>query len=93
MILELSNPMHLPALVERGFAAESNLDGVRRAYQDPLFHSDLNAFVNYSEVTDWQVSNEVLSSLAATRKFSDKSKTAIWAVGPLNYKVTRIYHA
>lgn len=70
---------------------EELLRGVLAAYSDPLFHPELRAFLDYSEPVEWRVTAEFLTRLASRRKFSAKSRTAIWAVGPLNYGMCRAY--
>jgi hypothetical protein len=65
--------------------------GARTAYQDPRFHSDLNGFFDYSGVTSWKVTTDFLASLAAKRRFSVTTKTAIFVQGSLSYGMTRIY--
>lgn len=65
--------------------------GVRTAYQDPQFHSELNGFFDYSGVTDWKVSNDFLIMLAAKRRFSAATRTAIFVRGSLGYGMTRVY--
>lgn len=66
-------------------------ENVRLAYQDPRFHPDLRCFLDYSGVTDWQIPISVLTDLAASRKFSGKSRTAFFVVGSLSYGMTRAY--
>jgi len=64
-----------------------------KAFNDPQFHPALNAFLDYSMVTDWQVSGATCSNLARSRKFAENTKTAIVAVGPVGYGLGRVYEA
>lgn len=76
-----------------GVITESEiLLGAHELYQDPTFHPDLNCLLDYSEVTDWQISNEFLALMASKRRYTEKSRTAICATGPLGYGISRVYH-
>ena len=55
--------------------------GAAMAYQDSRFHPDLRAFFDFSGVTDWQLTTSELLRMAHIRKFSDKSRTAIFVLG------------
>lgn len=65
--------------------------GARTAYRDPEFHPDLNGFYDFSGVTEWKVTRGFMASLAAERKFSAKTKTAILVHGDLGFGMARIY--
>lgn len=77
-----------------GIVTEDDLRlGAAKGYADPRFHPDLRAFLDYTDVTDWRVSTNFLTRMAANRRFSEKSKTAILAVGLLNFGMSRAYQA
>jgi hypothetical protein len=67
--------------------------GVRAVYLDPRFRSDMRALCDYSQVPGWQVSNELVASLASKRKFSATARTAFFVTGPLIFGIARMYQA
>jgi hypothetical protein len=86
--------LNLATTTASGIVTEEELlRGVLTAYSDPRFNPDLRAFLDYSQAVEWQVSAEFMARLAPERKFSANSRTAIWAVGPLNYGMCRIYQS
>lgn len=72
---------------------EELVAGIRAVYADPRFRPDMRAFSDYSQVTDWKVSNEMVTSLASTRKFSANARAAFFIHGSLAFGITRMYQA
>ncbi len=67
------------------------LGGLRSLYADPKFHPDHRGLFDYREVETLQVSNDLMASLAASRKYSARSRTAFLVNGPLAYGLGRLY--
>lgn len=89
------NPaLNLATTMASGIVTEEELlQGVLSAYADPRFQPEMRAFLDYSQAVEWRVSAEFLARLAPQRKFAAGSRTAIWAVGPLNYGMCRVYQS
>lgn len=65
----------------------------KQVYRDPRFHPDMRGYCDFSEVTQWEVRREVLLALAANRKLSEKSRTAICATALAAFGMSRMYQA
>ena len=59
--------------------------GANQVYADPRFKPDFRAFYDFTEVKGWSLTTDFLVEIAAGRKFSQSSKTAILVGNLLGY--------
>jgi hypothetical protein len=78
----------------RGTLTEAEIQAAAKAaLQDARFDPSHRAFFDHSRVTEWMVSTEFMTKLAAARKRSNDSRTAIFVQKPVGFGLIRAYQA
>lgn len=67
--------------------------GVMSLYSDPRFHPDLRGLFDYRDVVTLMLSSELMATLAAKRKYSEKTRTAFLVSTQLGFGLGRVYQS